>query len=128
MLSLLSLISYPAAALFATIVEQPRRRGKAHPRLGGLHDKLGQFRLRNAMDRVGVFEAKKRFAVLLDRVEQGEKIVITRCGKPVAVLVPAAPGSDRTKVKRAIAGLLEASRGLSLGGLAIKELIEEGRS
>ncbi|HEU0156623.1 MAG TPA: type II toxin-antitoxin system prevent-host-death family antitoxin [Stellaceae bacterium] len=65
---------------------------------------------------------------MFDRVEQGEKIVVTQCGKPVAVLVPAAPGSDRTKVKRAIAGLLEASRGLSLGGLAIKELIEEGRS
>jgi prevent-host-death family protein len=80
------------------------------------------------MGEVGAFEAKNRLGALLDRVEHGEEIVITRRGKPVAKLVPAVPGFDRGKARRAVAGLLEASRGVTLGGLKIKELIGEGRS
>jgi prevent-host-death family protein len=80
------------------------------------------------MDEIGAFAAKNRLGALLDRVEQGEEIVITRRGKPVAKLVPAGPGFDKARAKRAIAGLLQASRGLSLGGLKIKDLINEGRS
>ena len=64
----------------------------------------------------------------MDRVERGEEIVITRRGKPVAKLVPADLGFDRTKARRAVQGLLEASRGVTLGGLKIKDLISEGRS
>lgn len=37
---------------------------------------------------IGAFEAKNTLGSLLDRVEQGEEIVITRHGKPVARLVP----------------------------------------
>ena len=80
------------------------------------------------MREVGAFEAKNRLGSLLDRVEQGEEIVITRRGKPVAKLVPTGPEFDRTKARRAVAGLLEASRGLTLGDLKIKDLINEGRS
>jgi prevent-host-death family protein len=80
------------------------------------------------MREVGAFEAKNRLGSLLDRVEQGEEIVITRRGKPVAKLVPTGPGFDRAKARRAVAGLLEASRGLTLGDLKIKDLINEGRS
>ena len=77
---------------------------------------------------IGAFEAKNRLGALLDRVEHGEEIVITRRGKPVAKLVPAGLGFDRAKARRAVTGLLEASRGVTLGGLRIKDLIEEGRS
>jgi prevent-host-death family protein len=80
------------------------------------------------MQEVGAFEAKNRLGALLDRVEQGEEIVITRRGKPVAKLVPANPGFDKTKARQAISGLIEASRGLSLGGLKIRDLITEGRT
>lgn len=80
------------------------------------------------MREVGAFEAKNRLGALLDRVEQGEEIIITRRGKPVAKLVPAETGFDREKARRAVAGLLEASRGITLGGLRIKDLIDEGRS
>jgi prevent-host-death family protein len=80
------------------------------------------------MREIGAFEAKNRLAALLDRVELGEDIVITRRGKPVAKLVPAGLGFDRAKARRAVAGLLEASRGVTLGGLKIKDLIGEGRS
>jgi prevent-host-death family protein len=77
---------------------------------------------------IGAFEAKNRLGALLDRVEQGEEIVIIRRGKPVAKLVPAGPSFDRVKARRAVAGLLEASRGVTLGGLRIKDVIDEGRS
>jgi prevent-host-death family protein len=80
------------------------------------------------MQEIGSSKAKTRLGRLLDQVEAGEEIVITRRGKPVARLVPAVPGFDRAKAQQAAAGLLEASRGLSLGGLTIKELISEGRS
>ncbi|MDN5864750.1 MAG: type II toxin-antitoxin system prevent-host-death family antitoxin [Gammaproteobacteria bacterium] len=37
---------------------------------------------------VGAFEAKTHLSALLDRVERGERIVITRRGKPVAEIGP----------------------------------------
>jgi prevent-host-death family protein len=40
------------------------------------------------MLQVGAFEAKNTFGSLLDRVEAGEQIEITRHGRPVAQLVP----------------------------------------
>lgn len=39
----------------------------------------------------GVAEAKNNFTHLLDRVEEGERVVITRHGKPVAEIRPLAP-------------------------------------
>ena len=79
------------------------------------------------MHTVGVFEAKNRLTALLDEVEEGGEVLITRRGKPVARLVPADAGFDRAKAERAAEGLRAASRGLTLGGLSLKELISEGR-
>jgi antitoxin (DNA-binding transcriptional repressor) of toxin-antitoxin stability system len=81
------------------------------------------------MREVRAFEAKNRLGALLDRVERGEERSLSPgAGKPVAKLVPAGPGFDRAKARRAVAGLLEASRGVTLGGLKIKDLINEGPS
>jgi prevent-host-death family protein len=79
------------------------------------------------MRQVGSFEAKNKLSSLLDQVERGAEIVITRRGKPVAKLVPAVPGFDREKARRAAEGLREISKGLRLRGLKIKDLINEGR-
>ena len=79
------------------------------------------------MRELGAFEAKNKFGQLLDQVEHGEEIVITRRGKAVAKLVPAEPGFDRAKARRAVAGILRLSKGITLGGLKIKDLINEGR-
>ena len=79
------------------------------------------------MQEIGLFEAKNKLSALVDRVEHGAEILITRRGKPVAKLVPAVPGFDREKAKRAAEGLRETSKGLSLRGLKIKDLINEGR-
>lgn len=53
------------------------------------------------MQEVGAFEAKNTLGSLLDRVERGEEIVITRHGKPVARLVASGTGVDRAKSKAA---------------------------
>lgn len=80
------------------------------------------------MRTVGAFEAKTRFGALLDAVARGEEIVITRHGRSVARLVPAVEGRGRVAAEAALARILERSRGVTLGGLSIKELIAEGRS
>lgn len=43
------------------------------------------------MREVGAFEAKNKLSMLLDWVEQGEEVLITRHGKPVARLIPDRP-------------------------------------
>jgi prevent-host-death family protein len=53
------------------------------------------------MTEIGAFEAKNKLSELLDRVERGERVVITRHGKPVAEMVPAAASDDRHQRARA---------------------------
>ena len=76
---------------------------------------------------VSAFEAKTHFSNLLDRVERGDSIVITRYGREVAVLSPIEkrPSPNLMElVERALA----ASKGTSLPkGKTIKDLINEGR-
>jgi prevent-host-death family protein len=79
------------------------------------------------MREIGAFEAKNKLGTLLDWVENGEEVLITRHGKAVARLVPAEPGFNRAKAHQAVRGLLETSRGLTLGDLQIKDLVNEGR-
>jgi prevent-host-death family protein len=50
---------------------------------------------------IGAFEAKNTLGSLLDRVERGEEVVITRHGKPVARLVPNTGGIDRAQAHAA---------------------------
>ncbi len=49
------------------------------------------------MREIGAFEAKNTLGALLDRVQGGEEILITRQGKPVARLVPNSGGIDRAQ-------------------------------
>ena len=79
------------------------------------------------MREVGAFEAKNKLGTLLDWVEAGEEVLITRRGKPVARLVSAEPVFDREKARRAVEGIIETRKGVTLGGLKIKDLINEGR-
>ena len=80
------------------------------------------------MREVGAFEAKNILGTLLDLVQQGEKVVITRHGKPVARLVREREHSDaRDRARRAAETIARLSQGVTLGGHSIKSLIEEGR-
>jgi prevent-host-death family protein len=77
---------------------------------------------------VGVFDAKSRLSELLERVEHGEVIVITRHGAPIARLVPYANPEDRELVREAVEGLL-AWKGPKLpSGVSLRQLIREGRA
>jgi prevent-host-death family protein len=77
------------------------------------------------MKHVGVYDAKTHLPSLLDEVEQGETITITRHGKPVARIVPIGP--VRRSVAETIAAIREARKGNRLDGLKIRDLIDEGR-
>lgn len=69
--------------------------------------------LTSSAPQVGAFEAKNSLGTLLDRVEQGEEIVITRHGKPVARLVPNAGYPDEDRVQAAFGRLRERARKLA---------------
>ena len=78
------------------------------------------------MKTVGAYKAKKHLSELLERVAKGEKITITKHGVPVAMLVPP-PTAKSSDVRAAIEELRRLRKGRTLGGITIRELIEEGR-
>jgi prevent-host-death family protein len=80
-----------------------------------------------AMSDVALFEAKNRLSELINRVEAGEEIAITRRGKVVARLVPPAPEEANQRARDAIANLRASRKGVSLGRLNSRDLIREGR-
>lgn len=78
------------------------------------------------MKNVGAYEAKTHLSELLDEVSKGARISITRKGVPVAVMVPP---STRGKgdVAESIRKLKEFRKGITLGGVSIRELVDAGR-
>lgn len=76
------------------------------------------------MKEVAALEAKTKLSHLLNLVEAGEEIVITRRGKPVARLVSAAPALsafDGEKTRAAAARIRERAAALKLGDFDWKE-------
>jgi prevent-host-death family protein len=84
----------------------------------------GEFKMRE----VGASEVRNKFSALLDQVERGGEIVITRRGRAIAKLVPTGSGYDSARARRAANALREASKGVKLRGLKIKDLINQGRA
>lgn len=78
------------------------------------------------MKRIGAVEAKNHLFELLDLVTAGERVTITRGGKPVATLVPLYDQSALTPADAA-AQLRDLRRGVNLGSIGRQELIVEGR-
>lgn len=62
------------------------------------------------MASVGAVEAKTRFGQLLERVQRGEEITITRRGRAVARLVPTAAEPDAQAVLATFRRLRERAR------------------
>jgi prevent-host-death family protein len=86
------------------------------------------------MKTVGIFEAKTNLSRLLEEVERGRDVMITRRGKPVAKLVRAGGRHQFTpeqveKRRKALLELLELGRKLNLNLTReeIRKSIEEGR-
>lgn len=73
---------------------------------------------------VGVNEAKTNLLCLLERVELGERITLTRYGRPVAMLVPI---EKKRSPKDVVRELREFRRGRRLDGAELREMVEEDR-
>jgi prevent-host-death family protein len=81
---------------------------------------------------VGAFEAKNKLSELLDEVERGGEVVITRHGKPVARLVANASESEQERKREAVETLRETRRRLAAEGVTfpLEEILamrDEGR-
>lgn len=78
------------------------------------------------MKEIGAFEAKTHLSELLDLAEMGERIRITRRGKPVAMLIPVGEEAALTP-EQAVTALRTLRSGVTLGGIGVRELLDEGR-
>jgi prevent-host-death family protein len=80
------------------------------------------------MTTLGFYEARTHLSELLDQVAKGKKVLITRRGKPAAVIGPPPRGGHRD-VRQVVKQMLafREGEGPTLSGqLSIRELIEEG--
>ncbi len=75
---------------------------------------------------VGAYEAKTHLPSLLERVQHGERVTITKHGVPVAMLVPVMP-VVKPDIHAVIDELKTFAKGHTTGGMTIREMIEEGR-
>jgi len=76
---------------------------------------------------IGAFEAKTHLSQLLDRVENGETIEITRRGHPIARLVPCHPTNDRERIQKLIARVKEERGSCGITSKDIAAWKENGR-
>jgi prevent-host-death family protein len=76
---------------------------------------------------VEAYAARTLFSELLERVEDGEEVTITRHGSPVARLVPIRRRTTPEQRRAAIEAMRKLAKGLRLRGLRVKDLIREGR-
>ena len=79
---------------------------------------------------VGAFEAKTKLAELLDKVEAGESVIITRRGKPVAQLIAVKADGEQERMRALVEEIKRSrvGRGKPAGpGTTIAELIKAGR-
>ena len=82
------------------------------------------------MQEIGAFEAKNKLSNLLDQVEKGVEIVITRRGIPVAKLVPAQPIYSQAQAQSAADRIRERAKKLKAGKFnwdEWKQYRDEGR-
>ena len=82
----------------------------------------------NVME-IGAFEAKNKLSGLLDKVTHGQRVMITRRGKPVALLTDPSDLTLRSaEISPAeILKKLEAIRGRGKTGSRLKDLVNAGR-
>jgi prevent-host-death family protein len=84
------------------------------------------------MKHVGMFEAKTNLSALVEEVEKGGQVVITRHGKPVAKLVRAEPKLTEEEIAskmEALLALRKLANELKINATQeeIKAWINEGR-
>ena len=84
------------------------------------------------MKHVGIFDAKTNLSALVEEVEKGGAVVITRHGKPVAKLIRAEPELTKEEIAKRTEALLALRKfankvKINATPEEIKEWINEGR-
>jgi prevent-host-death family protein len=79
------------------------------------------------MTEIGAYDAKTNLPQLLDRVQKGERFVITKHGRPVAELVPVAT-RDAAQIREALARIRAVRARLKRRGVQLKALLRKGDS
>lgn len=74
------------------------------------------------MAEIGAYEAKTHLPKLLERVQRGERFVITKHGRAVAELVPVAR-RDVEAIRGAIAEMRAVRQRLAKRGVRLKDLL-----
>jgi prevent-host-death family protein len=79
------------------------------------------------MARIGAGAAKTRLPELLERVQRGERIVITKHGRPVAQLAPVDSSSSKP-VRQALADIRQVRKSLARRGVTTSSILRRGES
>ena len=78
------------------------------------------------MIEVGAFEAKTHLSALLEKVKNGEEVLITKRGVAIARLIPAKQ-AEQSEVGLIIDELCRLRKQVNLNGLDWKALRDDGR-
>ena len=81
------------------------------------------------MDRIGIYDAKAKLSELVERVEAGEDIVLTRRGRAVVRLVRAEAVTRRQARAAAVRGIRALSKrmNLKISRAEVRRAIATGR-
>ena len=81
------------------------------------------------MEHIGIYEARSRFSKLVERVEAGDEVILTRRGQPVARMIRVGDktraGARAAAVKRIRA--LRKRMNLKISRAEVKQAIAKGR-
>jgi prevent-host-death family protein len=79
------------------------------------------------MTSIGFYEARTHLSQLLDEVARGRSLLITRRGKPAALLSPP-PREEEKDIRQVLSEMKALRRGNTVGKrLGVRALVEEGR-
>ncbi len=79
------------------------------------------------MAEIGAYEAKTHLPQLLERVQKGERFIITRHGRPVAELVPVS-GRDESAIRETLALMRKRRQALEQAGVRLRDALQPDES
>ncbi len=78
------------------------------------------------MERIGIYDARAKLSELVERVQSGEEVGLTRHREPVARLVPEKQRGKRSGTAT-VARIRSLAKKLDIRGVDIRKLIDAGR-
>ena len=79
------------------------------------------------MPEIGAYDAKTHLPKLLERVQRGERFVITKHGRPVAELGPVA-ARDSESIRKALEQMRKGRDALARRGVRLSEILGKDES